>query len=337
MMVVLGGTGTLHGSIIGALVYSIVEEVLKSGNLVGPLIADHWAIPMGLALIIAVLAAPKGLAGFLPVARAKPLPEVPDPERLLRSTPVLAVDKVSKRFGGLVASSDLTFSFTPNKIHAIIGPNGAGKTTFTNLMTGALRVSSGTITLDGVDITRSPAHARARLGLGRSFQRTNIVPSFTVAENCAIAAQARHPSIFRLLPSGEDERRAVHFALHATGLTDRQSVTASALSHGEQRQLEIAMLIASGAKVLLLDEPLAGTGPEETRRVTALLKDLTRDHTIILIEHDMDAVFSVADTVSVLVGGKLIASGTPDEIKTNAAVREAYLGDYGTVKQGVAS
>ncbi len=329
MMVVLGGTGTLFGSVFGALIYALAEEVLKSASLVGPFIADHWAIPMGLFLIAAVLAAPRGLLGWLPQRRPAPLPDTGDPDRPPRTTATLSVDNVSKRFGGLVASDNLTMTFTPNRIHAIIGPNGAGKTTFTNLLTGALKPSGGHIRLDGDDITRLPAHARARLGLGRSFQRTTIVPAFSVADNCAIAAQARRPQVLRLLPTGEDEARAVHFALHATGLIDRATTLASALSHGEQRQLEIAMLIASGAKILLLDEPLAGTGPEETRRVTALLKDLTRDHTIILIEHDMDAVFAVADTVSVLVAGRLIATGTPDAIKADAKVREAYLGDYG--------
>ena len=206
----------------------------------------------------------------------------------------------------------------------MIGPNGAGKTTFTNLVTGALPVSAGSIRLDHADVTTLSAAAKARRGIGRSFQRTNVLGRMTVAENCAVAAQARGAAG----ASRDDEARAVARALVAVGLVDRADRLASALSHGEQRQLEIAMLIASGARLLILDEPLAGSGPEETARLTALLRDLAANHTILLVEHDMDAVFACADTISVLVNGRLVAHGTPDEIRRDAGVREAYLGRF---------
>jgi len=328
MMVVLGGVGTLWGSIVGALIYALAEEGLKSAALVGPVVAEHWPIAMGLFLIAAVLGAPKGLAGLIPPRAARPWAPPADlaatPERAMGGGPKLAVAGLTRRFGGLTAVDGVTVAFEPNRIHAVIGPNGAGKTTFTNLLTGALPVSGGTIKLGSEDITALSAHAKARRGIGRSFQRTNVLPAFTVAENCAVSAQAR--GLAGASPA--EEAAAVARALAATGLTDRADRVVSALSHGEQRQLEIAMLIASGAKLLILDEPLAGTGPEETVKVTALLKDLARDHTILLIEHDMDAVFAAADTITVLVNGRLVAHGTPDDIRRDATVREAYLGRF---------
>ena len=335
MMAVLGGIGTLYGAIFGAVVYAFAEEILKSSSLVGSLVAEHWPIPMGLMLITVVLAAPRGLAGWLPARKAKPWVPLDEaaPERQPSPTCTLRVTDVRRVFAGLVAVDGVSLEFAPNLVHAVIGPNGAGKTTFTNVLSGALPATSGDIHLDREDITLLPAHAKARLGVGRSFQRTNIFQSFTVAENCALSAQARQPSPLRLHTDSIEERRAVDFALRATGLADRADRIASTLSHGEQRQLEIAMLIASGARILILDEPLAGTGPEETKRVMALLRDLARDHTVILIEHDMDAVFSTADTIAVLVGGRLIARGTADEIRTHAGVREAYLGNYGMAKE----
>ncbi|MCE1236147.1 MAG: branched-chain amino acid ABC transporter ATP-binding protein/permease [Hyphomicrobiales bacterium] len=329
MMVVLGGVGSLWGAILGALVYALAEEILKSSDLVGAAISDHWPIAMGVLLIAAVLGAPKGLAGWLPERRARPWSPPADAETSTAAAapsrpPRLEVDGLRRTFGGLTAVDGVAVAFEPARIHAVIGPNGAGKTTFTNLLSGALPVSGGTIRLDGVDVTALSAPAKARRGIGRSFQRTNVLPGFTVAENCELSAQARGFAG----ASRAEEARAVAHALAATGLVDRADRTAASLSHGEQRQLEIAMLIASGAKLLILDEPLAGSGPEETARLTALLKDLAVDHTILIIEHDMDAVFACADTVSVLVGGRLLAHGAPDEIRRDAAVREAYLGRF---------
>ncbi len=320
MMVVLGGVGTLYGSALGALVYNALEETLKNSAVVGPQISDHWPIAMGLLLIGAVLAAPQGLAGWLPrfVPRIGGTNIKTAPmDCAVHAAPVLSVAGLGKVFGGLIANDGITISFEPNKVHAIIGPNGAGKTTFTNLLSGTFAPTAGRIRIGDVDVTSLSVHRRARLGIGRSFQRTNIISAFTVEENCLIAAQA-----------GPLAASGVEMALRATGLEDRRDRLARELSHGEQRQLEIAMLLANGAHTLLLDEPLAGAGPEETQRLTALLRGLATNHTIVLIEHDMDAVFAVADTIAVLVNGRLIAHGAPDEIRADAAVREAYLGSF---------
>ena len=354
MMVVLGGAGTLYGPLLGAIVYSIVEETLKSSTelstffslftgqatakWLGGLVANSWSMALGFFLIAAVLAAPKGIAGFIDkiAGEAKrPSPRKFFPSNEKREPAVamqLDVENLSRSFGGLVAVNAVSVKFAHNKVHGIIGPNGAGKTTFINVLSGALRPSSGNIRLESEEIGGRKPYAIARLGLGRSYQRTNVILAFTARENCALAAQARFPSPLRLSNKfrREEEYEAVESALKAAGIaSDRADIRASNLSHGEQRQLEIAMLIASGAKLLLLDEPLAGMGPEETSRVTALLRELSSDHTIVLIEHDMDAIFAAADTLTVLVEGRLLAHGTPEEIRSNASVREAYLGEWG--------
>ncbi|GAC1338126.1 MAG: hypothetical protein NVSMB26_25570 [Beijerinckiaceae bacterium] len=331
MMVVLGGSGTLYGAIIGAFAYAVLEEVLKSSSIVGVFLSEHWRLGLGAALIAAVLGAPKGLAGlFVRRREAMPLPSSddtvhPDRARPERRAHGLAVKALSRHFGGLKAVDGVTLQLAPNLVHAIIGPNGAGKTTFINLLSGELAPSGGRVHLDHLDITAWPPHRIARSGVGRSFQRTNIFGEFTVRENCALAAQARRFTDSR----GEDEHERVAHALDVAGLLHRASALAGHLSSGEQRQLEIAILIANGADLLLLDEPLAGMGPEETQRVVALLRDLTRDHTIVLIEHDMDAVFAAADTLTVLVQGRLLAHGAPADVRGDPAVREAYLGQRG--------
>jgi branched-chain amino acid transport system permease protein len=325
MMVVLGGTGTLYGAIIGAFAYSVLEEVLKSASTVGPFISEHWRLWMGVALAAAVLGAPRGLAGLFAPKAATPKASARsdfvhrDFARPPRRAHALSVHDLARSFGGLRAIDGVTLDLKPNLVHAIIGPNGAGKTTFINLLSGELKPSGGRVLLDDLDITGWPPHRLARSGIGRSFQRTNIFPDFSLRENCALAAEAR-------LRAGAAAERIAH-ALDLAGLAPRADATAGQLSSGEQRQLEIAMLIASGADLLLLDEPLAGMGPEETQRVVALLRDLTRDHTIVLIEHDMDAVFAAADTLTVLVQGRVLAHGAPAEVRHNAAVREAYLGE----------
>ena len=224
----------------------------------------------------------------------------------------------------------MSLKLPPNRVHGIIGPNGAGKTTFTNVLSGALRPSAGSIRLDGEEIGGRPAYFVARRGLGRSYQRTNVFLPFTAWENCLLAAQARHPSPFRMNARRYtvEESQEIAYALDAAGLSARAAVRAEHLAHGEQRQLEIAMLIASGARILILDEPLGGMGAEETGRVTVLLRDLSADHTVVLIEHDMDAIFAAADTLTVLVEGRLLAHGTPQEIRRDPAVRKAYLGRY---------
>jgi len=354
MMVVLGGAGTLYGPVLGAILYSLVEETLKSASeltaifslvmssttakWLGGIVANSWSMALGFFLIAAVLAAPKGIAGFIEkysgeAKRAKPREIKPLAETRERAKAMqLEVDNLTRAFGGLVAVNGVSVKFPPNKVHGIIGPNGAGKTTFINVLSGALKPTQGNIRLEGEEIGGQKPHNVARRGLGRSYQRTNVILPFTARENCALAAQAQFPSPFRMSNQwrGHEEDKAVENALKASGIApERADIRASNLSHGEQRQLEIAMLIASGAKLLLLDEPLAGMGPEETGRVTALLRALAADHTVVLIEHDMDAIFAAADTLTVLVEGKLLAHGTPEEIRNNAAVREAYLGEWG--------
>ena len=335
MMVVLGGAGTLFGPIIGAFAYAMLEELLKSASIVGPLISDHWRLGTGLTLLLAVLISPDGLAGFLTWKRRRVIPGTSGPpqaenlaNRPIRVSKALSTTGLSKNYVGLRAVSDISILFGENKVHAIIGPNGAGKTTFINLLSGAVRATAGHVVIDTRDVTGWPAHRIARAGLGRSFQLTNIFPRFSVRENCALAAQTHKASLWRLRdrPYEAAEARVIDHALSVAGLAERGDVVAGNMSNGEQRQLEIAMLVASGADILVLDEPLAGMGPEETQRVVTLLRDLVRDHTVILIEHDMDAVFAVADTLTVLVQGKLLAHGRPDEIRANQAVLEAYLG-----------
>ena len=338
MMVVLGGAGTLFGPILGAFAYIALEDLLKTTSLVGEFVSSHWRLGTGAVLVVAVLLSPDGLAGFFKLfgARAAPAPTPPraDPhaavDRPARAAKTLSTENLSRNFGALAAVADVTIRFAPNLVHGIIGPNGAGKTTFTNLMSGAIPPSSGHVRIDGADVTGWPAHRIAHVGLGRSYQRTNIFGAFTVAENCALAAQARNGSMLRLSDGAYRDKEAatVAHALAVAGLADRSATVASKMSNGEQRQLEIAMLIASGADLLLLDEPLAGMGPEETSRVVALLRDLAKDHTVVLIEHDMDAVFAAADTLTVLVQGKLLAHGTPEDIRRNEAVLEAYLGHH---------
>jgi len=323
MMVVLGGTGTLYGAVIGAFAYSVLEEILKSASMVGPFVAEHWRFGMGVALAAAVLGAPRGLAGlFQSRTWRAPVPigtnfvhrDFARPERRAHT---LSIRDLARHFGGLRAVDGVSLELQANFVHAIIGPNGAGKTTLINLLSGELKQSGGKVYLDELDITGSPPHRIARAGVGRSFQRTNVFGDFTVRDNCALAAEARAVA---------DRKRIAH-ALDVAGLAHRGDSIAGQLSSGEQRQLEIAMLIASGADLLLLDEPLAGMGLEETQRVVALLRDLARDHTIVLIEHDMDAVFAAADTLTVLVQGRVLAHGAPSEVRRNPAVREAYLGE----------
>ena len=243
---------------------------------------------------------------------------------------ILRTEGLCRRFGGLAAVSDVAITLVRGQLHAVLGPNGAGKSTLINLLSGDLRASAGCIRYRGNDIIRLPAHRRSRLGIGRSYQKTNIFPAFSAFENCRIAAQSRAPRALRVF-----ERAAAHAptmaaataALQAAGLAGRGELAASALSHGEQRQLEIAMVLATAPEVLLLDEPLAGMGAEEAARMVTLLKTLAREHAILLVEHDMDAVFAVADAITVMVNGRVLESGPPAQIRGSAAVRSAYLGD----------
>jgi branched-chain amino acid transport system ATP-binding protein len=237
---------------------------------------------------------------------------------------------LAKRFGALIATDDVSLSLQPGEMHALIGPNGAGKTTLIGQLTGELRPDAGRILLQGRDISLLPVDQRARLGLARSFQITSIFPSFTVEGNVALAVQARDASSFKFWQPADTIdrlRRPARTNLTEAGLLGRNEATASGLSHGEHRQLELAMALATQPKVLLLDEPMAGLGTQESQAMTGLLRRLKGAFTILLVEHDMDVVFSLADRVSVLVRGRVIASGTPAEIRQNPDVRFAYLGE----------
>ena len=246
------------------------------------------------------------------------------------SEPILSTRGLSRRFGGLMAVNDVAIELERGRLHAILGPNGAGKTTLINLLSGELPATGGIIRYKNEDITRLSPDRRSRIGIGRSFQKTNIFPAFTAFENCRLAAQSRHP---RPLAIASDAmayapvREAAGRALDAAGLAARADVVAAELSHGEQRQLEIAMVLATAPDVLLLDEPLAGMGSEEAARMVELLQQITPDHALLLVEHDMDAVFAVADRITVMVNGQVLESGPPEQIRASPAVRQAYLGD----------
>jgi branched-chain amino acid transport system ATP-binding protein len=244
--------------------------------------------------------------------------------------PILAIEQLTKRFGGLTATNDLSLTVDKGEVHAIIGPNGAGKTTLIAQLSGLLAPDSGRILFKGQDITALPAHVRSALGLARSFQVTSIFLNFTALDNVALAVQAHAGHSFRFLKPARSEaelRAPARKALARVGLEHRADIVAADLSHGEQRQLEIAMAIATNPSVLLLDEPMAGMGPEESARMIEVLRGFKGSHTLLLIEHDMDAVFALADRITVLVYGQAIATGKPEEIRRNDEVRRAYLGD----------
>jgi branched-chain amino acid transport system ATP-binding protein len=245
-------------------------------------------------------------------------------------TTLLKIANLRKSFGGVTATDDVTLDVETGELHAIIGPNGAGKTTLVSQLSGVLRPDSGRVTLRGQDITHRPAHARARLGITRSFQITSLVMDMTVLDNVALAVQATEGHSFRFIRPARKIARLRDKALEMlreVGLEARADQPTVNLSHGEHRQMELAIALASGADLMLLDEPMAGLGPEESVTMVAHLKTLKGKRTILLIEHDMDAVFALADRISVLVYGRIIATGTPDEIRANSDVRHAYLGE----------
>ncbi|WP_395701739.1 ABC transporter ATP-binding protein [Aquabacterium sp.] len=246
-------------------------------------------------------------------------------------TALLQCAGLTRRFGGLTAVDAVTLDFALGEVHAVIGTNGAGKSTLINMLSGEIPASAGTITLDGQDITAWPQPKRARAGLGRSYQRTTIFGEFSVFENtrlCAQAAFARPFALWQSAAACADSGAAAREALAAAGLAEQAATPAGALSHGAKRQLEIAMCLATRPRVLLLDEPLAGMGAEETERMLALLQALKAGHAIALVEHDMDAVFRIADRITVMVNGQVIASDAPDAIRANREVQVAYLGEH---------
>ncbi|MES2257101.1 MAG: ABC transporter ATP-binding protein [Pseudomonadota bacterium] len=244
--------------------------------------------------------------------------------------PLLQAQALTRRFGGLAAVDQVSIALHAGQVHAVIGTNGAGKSTLINMLSGELAASGGEIRLSGADVTGWSQARRARAGIGRSYQRTTIFPQFTLLENCRLAAQAAAQHVWRLWEAAADCPHSVACAweaLEAAGLRDAAQRLAGAISHGQQRQLEIAMCLATRPRVLLLDEPLAGMGAEETERMLTMLEQLKREHAILLVEHDMDAVFRVADCITVMVNGQVVASGTPDHIRNNDDVKAAYLGD----------
>jgi branched-chain amino acid transport system ATP-binding protein len=244
--------------------------------------------------------------------------------------PLLRAAQLTRRFGGLTAVNGVSLDLHVGEVHAVIGTNGAGKSTLVNMLSGELAPSDGTIRLAGTDITRWSQPKRARAGIGRSYQRTNIFEAFSVFENARLAAQAAHQRTWALWEGARGCAKSsaiAREAIAAAGLSDSAARPAGALSHGGKRQLEIAMCLATAPRVLLLDEPLAGMGAEETDRMLALLAALKASHAVLLVEHDMDAVFRIADRITVMVNGEVIASDVPERIRSNRQVQIAYLGE----------
>jgi branched-chain amino acid transport system ATP-binding protein len=243
--------------------------------------------------------------------------------------PILKVRKLTKNFGGLAAVDNVSLEVEVGELHAVIGPNGAGKTTLINMVSGDLSPSAGSVLFRGIEMAHLAPERRSRLGVGRSYQKVNIFPAFSVLENCRLAAQSREPRPLNWLRDAMSYDKVLENArqaLAAAGLGNRASVIAATLSHGEQRQLEIAMSLATDPQLLLLDEPLAGMGPEESANMVELIGKLTASHAILLVEHDIDAVFRLAQVLTVMVNGKVLASGAPEAIRANREVQRAYLG-----------
>jgi branched-chain amino acid transport system ATP-binding protein len=243
---------------------------------------------------------------------------------------LLRIDGLNKRFGGVIASDAITLDIPRGEFHAIIGPNGAGKTTLIGLLAGEIAPQGGTIRFDGADITSLPIHRRSRLGIARSFQITSLFREFSALDNVALAVQAHSGHSFRFWQEARRDdslRGPAAAALARVGLSGRADTRVDRLSHGEHRQLEIAVALATQPRLLLLDEPMAGMGPDESARMVGILRELKGDITTLLIEHDMETVFALADRITVLVYGRVIASGDPATVRGDAMVREAYLGE----------
>ena len=246
------------------------------------------------------------------------------------NVPLLYVDSLTKSFGGLVALDQTSLSVQAGEIHALIGPNGAGKTTLIHHISGAMHADAGRIVFDGHDVTQLPLHQRARQGLVRSYQITSVFPHLSVQDNLALAILATQRSGFSFWRGASTDCARFSQAdamAERIGLADHRMRAAGALSHGAQRQLEVGLVLCTNPKLMLLDEPMAGMGPDESQRMVELLKSLRGNTTIVLVEHDMDAVFRLADTISVLVSGRVVASGNAEQIKNDVVVQHAYLGD----------
>ena len=246
---------------------------------------------------------------------------------------ILKCQGLSKSFGALKAVDNVDLDFEAGVVHAIIGPNGAGKTTFINLLSGELQPTQGQIYFKDHDLTKAPPNKISQLGIGRSYQKTNIFPKFTCLQNCWIASQSRLKTSMKFFKSAHRDREVMERAQRALELTHlamKPEILAANMSYGEQRQLEIAMMLATDPELMLLDEPLAGMGSEEGAEIIELMRDLAKTHTLILIEHDMDAVFAIADQLSVMENGILLETGTVQQIRNSKAVQEAYLGEEET-------
>jgi branched-chain amino acid transport system ATP-binding protein len=247
---------------------------------------------------------------------------------------LLKVEGLTKRFGGVVASDNVVLDVAPGELHAIIGPNGAGKTTLIGQLTGEIVPDGGRVHFEGRDITALPVYDRSLIGLARSFQITSLFPNFTALQNVALAVQAHAGHSFHFWRDARTEaalREPARAALERVGIGHRADAVVARMSHGEHRQIELAMALATKPRMLLLDEPMAGLGSDEPARMVRTLRELKRELTILLIEHDMEAVFALADRITVLVYGRVIASGDPASIRANAEVRQAYLGEQEAV------
>jgi ABC-type branched-subunit amino acid transport system ATPase component/ABC-type branched-subunit amino acid transport system permease subunit len=311
VMVILGGMGTLFGPVLGAVALCCWRTCCPRGRCTG-----RWCWGRSSCWSCST---PKAACGACC-----------PPERAAMADAILQMSALTKRFGGLVASDGITLDVAEGETLAIIGPNGAGKTTLIGQLAGNLRPDAGTIRFAGEDVTALGAPARSQRGLARSFQVTSIFRDFTALDNIALAVQAHAGHSFRFWRPAREEaalREPARAILERVGLGARAEVLAGALAHGEQRQLEIGMALATKPKLLLLDEPVAGMGVDESQRMVELLRELRGRLTLVLVEHDMDAVFALADRISVLVYGRVIASGAPEAIRANPEVRRAYLGE----------
>ena len=350
VMVVLGGMGSIMGPLYGAAAMLLTEEVLKG-------LTEHWMIIFGPAIVAVAVASRRGIAGLLAnlgqrrTPGPEPLshvPEQPPPERPsppfpgeqrtghgleTGSSPLpvhLSVRRLVKHYGGLLATDSVDLDLETGRIHAVIGPNGAGKSTLIGQLSGEIAPDAGVIQFEGKDITRLPVHARSLLGLMRSYQITSILPEFTALENVMLAVQAQQGHSFRFWQPVSREaslQGPALAALEEAGLEAHAGTQAGVLAHGQQRQLELAMVLAGNPRVLLLDEPMAGMSQAESLHMTTVLARLRGRYAMLLVEHDMEAVFSLADQISVLVYGRCIATGAPEDIRNSAEVRKAYLGE----------
>ena len=331
LMLILGGMGRLSGAVLGAFTFALLQLFFQWDAVFGDF-AKHWQLLLGGTIIVSRGAhaqrADRSSRAMAGMARAQATRG--GGTCVTRGAPLLRARGVTRRFGGLTAVSEVSLDLAEGEIHAVIGTNGAGKSTLINVLAGEIAISAGSVELLGDDVTAWPQPRRAQAGLGRSYQRTTIFPRFTVFENCRLTAQAMRQSPWNWWAPAVAcpvSTAAASDALDRAGLAGLAERIAGLLSHGERRQLEIAMCLATRPRVLLLDEPLAGMGPEETERMLALLAGLKTGHAILLVEHDMDAVFRVSDRITVMVNGAVIASGGPAAVRADPEVQLAYLGE----------